>query len=226
MKRAFAYLRVSGRGQIEGDGFPRQRAAIKAYANAHDIRIVEWFEEPGVSGAKDLDDRPALQSLMLALHSDGVTLVLVERLDRLARDLMIQESILSDLRKHDFELISVAEPDLCSDDPSRTMMRQVLGAFAQYEKSMIVLKLRGARQRARQRDGVCEGRKPYGSLPGEQEIVQRMKELHWSGQNYSQIAASLNAADMLPRGTGKGDARKVGQWFPASVSRVLVRALA
>jgi hypothetical protein len=28
MKKAFAYLRVSGRGQLEGDGFPRQRALL------------------------------------------------------------------------------------------------------------------------------------------------------------------------------------------------------
>jgi hypothetical protein len=38
----------------------------------------------------------------------------------------------------------VAEPDLCSDDPSRKLIRQILGAFSEYEKTMIVLKLRGA----------------------------------------------------------------------------------
>ena len=47
--------------------------------------------------------------------------------DRLARDLLIQESIIADLKRNGFEVISVAEPDLCSDDPSRVLMRQVLG---------------------------------------------------------------------------------------------------
>ena len=28
MRKVFAYLRVSGKGQVKGDGFPRQRAAI------------------------------------------------------------------------------------------------------------------------------------------------------------------------------------------------------
>src|SRR5512133_4347483 len=116
--KAFAYLRVSGKGQLEGDGFPRQRAAIKAYAESDGIKIAHWFREEGVSGTKDLENRPALLELMLALHSNGVRLVLIEKLDRLARDLMVQETIVSDLRKHEFELISVAEPDLCSDDPS------------------------------------------------------------------------------------------------------------
>jgi DNA invertase Pin-like site-specific DNA recombinase len=95
---------------------------------------------------------------MEALHADGVKLVLVEKLDRLARDLMVQESILRDLRNDGFSLVSVMEPDLCSDDPTRKLMRQILGAFAEYEKSLIVAKLRGARQRTRAKEGRCEGR--------------------------------------------------------------------
>lgn len=39
------------------------------------------------------------------------------------------------------------EPDLLQDDPTRTRMRQVFGAIAQYEKTMIVMKFRGARNR-------------------------------------------------------------------------------
>ena len=45
------------------------------------------------------------------------------------------------------QLLSVAEPDLLQDDPSRKLMRQIFGAIAEYEKTMIVLKLRGARMR-------------------------------------------------------------------------------
>jgi len=81
-----------------GDGFTRQLQAIRAYAEAHGIRIMKVFQENGVSGAKDLENRPAFIELMEALHADGVKLVLAEKLDRLARDLMIQESILRDLK--------------------------------------------------------------------------------------------------------------------------------
>ena len=55
--------------------------------------------------------------------SNGTKLVLVEKLDRLARDLMVQETIIGDLRKNGFDLISVMEPDLLQDDPSRKLMR-------------------------------------------------------------------------------------------------------
>jgi len=55
---------------------------------------------------------------------------------------------------------------LFSDDPTRKLMRQMMGAIADYEKSMIVLKLRGAPARKKARTGRCEGRKPMGTIRG------------------------------------------------------------
>ena len=213
MKRAYGYLRVSSNGQVDGDGFPRQRAAIQAYAKANDIRIVKWFEEKGVSGT--IADRPALQAMMLELLSDGVHIVIIEKLDRLARDLMIQEHLIEDFRKQGFELISANEPDLCSDDPSRKLMRQIMGAIADYDRTMIVLKLRAARDRAKAKTGRCEGRKPFGGSPAEQKTLQRIRELSKQGLNYTHIADTLNT-EKRPTQTGS-------KWFPSTVSRTLNR---
>ena len=213
--KAFGYLRVSGRGQLNGDGFERQRAAIQSYAQSYGIRIVRWFQEEGISGTRDLEKRPALQALMFALHWDRKPLVLIEKLDRLARDLMVQETIISDLRKNGFELISVAEPDLCSDDPSRKLVRQMFGAISEYERTMIIIKLKAARQRIRASEGRCESRKPYGERPGEQEVIAHAHLLKDRGMNYSQIANALNSEQHPTRAGGK--------WFPATVSRILAR---
>jgi DNA invertase Pin-like site-specific DNA recombinase len=89
VKTAFAYLRVSGKGQLEGDGFTRQQEAIELYAKADDIEIVQTFEEEGISGKTDLENRPALTDLISSLNVAGTSLVLVERLDRLARFLTL-----------------------------------------------------------------------------------------------------------------------------------------
>src|SRR5439155_6358226 len=163
-RRAFGYCRVSsaGQGAEDRDGIPRQKAAIRKYATANGIRIVQWFEDK-VSGKKDLENRPALQELMTALHGNGTHIVLIEKLDRLARDLMVQESIVADMQRNHFELVSVVEPDLCSNDPTRKLLRQMLGAFAEYECTMIALKLKGARVRAAaKRANYKEGRVPFG----------------------------------------------------------------
>lgn len=68
-------------------------------------------------------------------------------------------------------LISVAEPDLMASDPTRILMRQLMGAVAQHDKSQIVLKLRGARMRKRAAEGRCEGRKPFGKDKSEQAAI-------------------------------------------------------
>ncbi len=64
MTKAFSYLRVSGKGQVEGDGFTRQHTAIKAYAAANDIRIVKEFREEGVSGSVENMNRPAWSAML------------------------------------------------------------------------------------------------------------------------------------------------------------------
>ena len=213
MTKAHAYLRVSGKGQVEGDGFTRQLKAIREYAAAHDIKIVTVYREKGVSGTKESADRPAWSDLMTALHSNGVRMVVIERLDRLARDLMVQETIVADLRKNGFELVSVAEPDLMANDPTRILVRQMMGAVAQYEKSQIVLKLRGARVRKRAKEGRCEGRKPYGYFDGEAATLERLKALRAEGLGFDRIAARLNEEGVATR-TGR-------PWHGVVVNRIL-----
>lgn len=215
MTKAFAYLRISGGGQVQGDGFTRQLPAIQKYAKEHGIRVAKVFREEGVSGAKDLDERPALAEMLEALHGNGTKLVLIEKLDRLARDLLIQETIIGDLRRHGFELVSVMEPDLLQDDPTRTLMRQVFGAIAQYEKTMIVMKLRGARNRKKAKTGRCEGRKPYGHYAGEAKVIERMRALRADGMAYDRLAERMTAEGFKTR---KGTA-----WHGFSVQRILAR---
>jgi DNA invertase Pin-like site-specific DNA recombinase len=151
--------------------------------------------------------------MLEALASNGTKTVIIERLDRLARDLMVQENIIADLRKRGFNLISVAEPDLCSNDPSRVLMRQIFGSIAQYDRAMTVAKLRGARERMRAATGRCEGRKPFGTRPGESEVVERMKALRENGLAVDKVAAALNAEGAKPR-AGQ-------QWYATSVYRIL-----
>jgi DNA invertase Pin-like site-specific DNA recombinase len=213
---AFAYLRVSGKGQIQGDGFTRQLEAINRYAKANNIQIVRVFREMGVTGTKDAEDRAAFMEMLTALHANGTKLILIEKLDRLARDLMIQESIIADLRANEFQLISVAEPDLLLEDAGRTMLRQFVGAIAQYDKTSIVVKLRGARQRMKAATGRCEGRKPYGTRDGEGAVIERMRELRASGMAFQRIAAVLNADGIPTRTVGK-------RWRGCTVIGILSR---
>jgi DNA invertase Pin-like site-specific DNA recombinase len=178
MVKAFSYLRVSGKGQVHGDGLPRQQAAIKAYAKTAGYTIIREFADEGMSGgAIETTDWPAFAEMLKTLHSNGVRTVLVEPLDRLARDLMVQEAALSYFQQHGFTIVSVMEPDLMANDPSRIAFRQMMSVFTQYDKSMGALKLAGARARKRAKDGRCEGRKPFGYYHGEKAALDRIRML-------------------------------------------------
>jgi hypothetical protein len=62
-----------------------------------------------------------------------------------------------------------------ASDPSRTMMRQIAGSFAEYEKARLVAKLKAARDRRRIEKGKCEGRKSWAELNS--DLVQAAKRL-------------------------------------------------
>jgi len=221
--KAVSYLRVSGKGQIDGDGFDRQRDSITKFAKRQRLEVVGEYSDGGVSGTTDLDNRPGLAALIDRIESNGVRVVLVENASRLARDLMVQEIILEQLRKLG---VLVIEADggndltVASSDPTATLIRQVLGAVAQFEKSVLVLKLRAARQRLRSKAGKCEGRKAFGELAGESEIVERIKQLRRKpvkGErlSFQAIADQLNADDI--------PTRQGGIWRASTIQNVCSR---
>ena len=177
MQQVFAYLRVSDVSQIKGDGFPRQEKAIRDYAKAHNLQVVEVFRED-VTGTEE--HRPVLARLIVSLEQNhhGVSTVIIEKLDRLARDLMVQEAIVRDFKKQGFQLISAMEgPDLCGDDPTRKFIRQVMGAVAEYDKTMLVAKLRAARERKRARGEKADGRRGYADTTEGQALLRHLRML-------------------------------------------------
>ena len=147
--KAVGYLRVSGHGQVEGHGFERQEKAVREYARKGRHRLVKVYREEGVSGTTGLEERPALSELLGSVLGNGVEVVLVERADRLARDLIEAELILREFRKAGIKVVSVESgTELTtaeSENPSLALIRQVLGAVAQFEKCSLVLKLKVAR---------------------------------------------------------------------------------
>lgn len=221
--KAIAYIRVSGQGQCEGDGPDRQREKIKAFCASHLFQYAAEAFEQGVSGTVEALDRPAFVdalSLVPANNTVGENpyCIVVERMDRLARDLMVQELLLSECRKRGIKVYAADQGliDVANDagNPTQTLVRQIMGAIAQWEKSVIVMKLRGARERKKRETGRCEGPLPYGATQAEQEVLDFIRRGLQDGRPYSHIAASLNLSGLKTR-TGKpwSKARVAHVWF-------------
>lgn len=214
-KAAFGYLRVSSKGQEDGDGFTRQRIAIEQYAAQHGLQIERWFEE-SVTGKTEWEDRPAWMELIQQFASSAVETILIEKLDRLARDLMVQEHIIQDLQHRGIALISTTEQGI-DNDPTRKLIRQMFGAIAEYDRTMTVLKLRSARGRVKAAVGRCEGRKPYGTKSQEERsIVSHIMDRVSAGDTWAGIASSLNQQNVPARMVGR-------KWYPSTVRRIYKR---
>jgi DNA invertase Pin-like site-specific DNA recombinase len=174
------YVRVSGKSQVDGDGPARQEDSIRAFAKANGLTVLCIESEDGVSGTIEGMDRPVFSKVIAMIEDDrakGIRVdgIIVERMDRLARDLMVSEMLLKECRERSIKVLcadqgldNVAETE---QDPTRTLIRQVLGALAQWEKSALVMKLRKSRERVRAKTGRCEGQKPMGTYRHEPAVM-------------------------------------------------------
>lgn len=215
-----AYLRVSSVNQIHGDGFTRQAQAVAAWAAANRVAVSDTIMEEGVSGTKDIIARPGLsrlfEQLSLLTDQDQKPVVVVEKADRLARDLIVSELILRQFKELGVTVIEAeggTDMTASSDNPTSTLIRQILAAVAEFEKSGLVLKMRAARQRMRTTHGRCEGQKPFGHTQDERKTLDRMIELYVSGLPTRCIASCLNAEGHSSRSSKP--------WTHGSVAKIL-----
>ena len=217
--KAFAYMRCSGDAAIFGDTWERQSEAINKHAALHDIQITDWFRDEGVTGTMELENRPGLAACLDRIENNGVRLVLVESADRLARDAMISELIVRQFQKVDCRIVSASGGvDLTAgndSNPTAKLVRQVLAAVAEFDRCVIVLKLRAARERLKAKNGRCEGVHAFGTLRGEELIVERMESLRKNGFRPTRIAQELNREGLKTR-YGK-------RWHSGTVSKILAR---
>ena len=217
---AFAYLRVSGRSQIDGHGFDRQKEAISKFAKRAGYGIVGEYRDAGVSGTEA--ERPGFEAMVAAMLVNHVRTIIVEDLSRLAREYRIQEQILIYLVSKGLTLISANTGEevtaAIAYDPTKKALIQIQGVFAELGKSLLVRKLAKARKAKKEETGRCEGRKPYGSKAGEAEVLARIRQLHRKPRggkrlSYGQIADRLNE---------EGHRNRSGKlWGPANVFRIL-----
>ena len=135
---------------------------------------------------------------------------------RFARDLVAQELGILLLIQRGVRVITANGDDLCdTSDPSRVMMRQIAGAFAQYEKARLVARLK----RARELKGRLGGRKPLAETrPEVVELARKLRQPTRSGKQRSlrEISAELAARGFVAEKTGR-------PYEAAQVSRMLGR---
>ena len=172
--------------------------------------------------------RDGWADVLNALEDDQGDGIVVRELERLSRDVLVQEQLMRDVWGQGKEVLSTApsEADLRDDpeDPTRRLIRIIIGAVHAHNRDMTVLRMQRGKRRKQQRGGYLGGTARYGYHPvdkeltpdqAEQAIAHRICRLHRDGRSIRAIAATLNA-EQVP-------AKRGGPWHPTTVARVLRR---
>jgi DNA invertase Pin-like site-specific DNA recombinase len=190
---ALAYMRTSSAANVgdDKDSEKRQRAAIEECARKANVKVKGWYYDAAVKGADRIETRPGFAGLLARIAGNGVRIVIVETANRFARDLIVQETGYAHLKELGITLVAADSPNAFLDDtPTAQLIRQVLGAVSQFEKAMVVAKLKGARDRKRATGAKVEGRKSYAEMETGEKLIKAARALN-DGRSLRKISAAL-----------------------------------
>lgn len=222
--RAVVYLRTSTESQVDKQGPKVQEDSCRAYATDRGWTVVDVFHEAATTGKTD--ERPEFARALVMVENGEVDAILLASLDRLARTLTVQEGLLArawrtgaEVHVANFGVILEDDPD----DPMRTFIRQVMGAVAQLDRSMITARMMAGRRRKKADGGHPSGSYPFGFTkngpdPDEQATLARIVALtEHHGLTLADAATVLNAERRYTR-NGR-------PWSPQNLCKVRRNAL-
>jgi DNA invertase Pin-like site-specific DNA recombinase len=143
-KRIGLYLRVSTGDQT----VENQRQALRAAAEYRGWTVVEEFVDEGISGARGREKRPAFDRLLRAVVRRKIDIVAAWSVDRLGRSLQDLVLFLGELRAAGVDLY-LDRQAVDTTTPAGKALFQMLGVFAEFERSMIQERIHAGIARAR-----------------------------------------------------------------------------
>lgn len=227
--------RVSTAGQaVDGYGLPAQEADCRKWAKgqtAPRVRIVHMVTDgdgkAGKSGTTLLDERPGLMEAVEWIAEGEADGILAPNLDRLARELTVQEAVLSYVWALAGRVYTADHGEHLEDDasdPMRTAMRQMRGVFHQLDRGLIIKRLTEGRAAKGAKGGYAYGAPRFGQKTVDNELTDDERENaiaekmeKWrdeEGLSIRAICARANSRDDMPSKRG-------GKWHPTTVQRLL-----
>ena len=243
------YCRVSSEDQQERGTIENQIEFATKYCDLHQLNIVKWYKDDGISGTLPFESRPEASIMLQDAQEKKFDTLLSYRLDRFGRSARTILNGVHTLEQYGIKIKSMTEP-FDTGDPSGRFLLTILAGVADLERSNILDRLwHGANRAARNGKwlgGIC----PYGyrvddegflaisttPLPGfdmsEADVVRMIYRLI-TEQHMStiKIADYLNALGVPPKyaiegrkiAKGKRKENTSGHWLPGRVRNMIVQ---
>src|SRR5262245_32321528 len=180
MKRAAIYLRVSTQDQTTSN----QEHELRQAAERADWQMAKVYRDHGISGAKGRNGRPAFDALCRDATKRQFDVVMAWNVDRLGRSLKDLVAFLSELHALGIDLF-LHQQGLDTTTPAGKAMFQMLGVFAEFERSIIQERVRAGLQRAK-REGKRLGRPPIAD-----KLAERIRAALAGGMSVRKTAAKF-----------------------------------
>jgi DNA invertase Pin-like site-specific DNA recombinase len=206
-RAAVAYLRVSTDAERQAHGLDVQREAIATWAAREGVRLVGWHQDE-ISGTTAHQRRPGLGAALLELRQQRAGVLVVHRIDRLARDAhegAIVERVLQDAGAQ----IVAIEGGGDTNDPAGRLVRQIMLAAAEFEGALIRDRIRATKASLRRRGLLEGGEPPYGWAVGEgrrlvpcdeeRAMLARLEAWRAEGLSLRRIALEARRQGLLNR---------------------------
>jgi DNA invertase Pin-like site-specific DNA recombinase len=231
--RLAAYVRTSSQNGADTDSLAAQEEVCRTWAAEHGHEIVIVHADNALSGGLGIDDRPGLAAALVSLEQGQTDGIVVHRVDRLARELHVQEVALAHAWStgDHVKFFEAAEGgEIKRDDPNdphRRFLRQVMGAAAELERGLIRARLHGGRRRKARQGGYTGGPRLhpkygyrlvdgiYEPVQAEQGVVHTIVDMRERNATWAAIADALNADQIAPP---SGAA-----WYPMTARRIYQR---
>ena len=179
-KRAALYVRVSTDGQTTVN----QERELRDVAERHGWNVVDVFRDHAISGRNGREKRPGLDRLLRAVAEKEVEVVAAWSVDRLGRSLVHLLALLGELHAKGVDLY-LHQQGVDTSTPAGKALFQMMGVFAEFERSMIVERVKSGLRRA-----VAQGKR-LGRPRVDHETERKVRRLLDEGVGIKRTARTV-----------------------------------
>jgi DNA invertase Pin-like site-specific DNA recombinase len=190
MTLGFGYVRASTSEEVKQGSNERQKEALKRFFTEKGWEF-EIYEDKAKSGANM--DRDEFKRMMKAIEESRPFAVVVTKIDRYARSLIDLLNSIKELEDRGVGFISIRDSGIDTTSPNGRLLLQILGAFAEFERTMINSRTRAGREKALAK-GVKFGRPSLRIKNGKYLDPKKIIELKNQGQSARAIAKFLGCS--------------------------------
>jgi len=225
--KCLLYARVSTDKQAQKDlSIPAQIGAMKNYAKLNDLKVIGHFIDKGESARTA--NRPELKKLIqYCKDNKDVDIILIHKIDRLARNLIDYATIKAILKQKGIRLVSVSEP--FDDNPIGHLLENIIASISEWYSANLGEEIKKGNL-AKLKKGEWPTKPPIGyrSVKGENGRVTHIPDLKFSSvvkQSFNLFSTGNYSLRSLSEEMGeRGMKTKYGKIYsPDALKKLLMR---